>query len=54
MPYTDVDIFREKGTKSFGATAILWKNGSKKIIDFFVVIYSKLSHSDKNLNLNLN
>jgi hypothetical protein len=40
MPYTKVDIFREKGAKSFSKKlGILRKNGLKKIIvDFFVVI----------------
>jgi hypothetical protein len=44
MPYTNVDIFREKGLKvskkTLGATEFYEKNGSKKImVDFFVVIY---------------
>jgi hypothetical protein len=43
MPYTNVDIFREKGAESFSrkvsrATDFYEKNGSKKIITFFVVI----------------
>jgi hypothetical protein len=52
MPYTKVDIFREKGTKSFskkslGATEFYEKMGKKTVKN-----HSKLSHFDKNLNLN--
>jgi hypothetical protein len=60
MPYTNVDIFREKWAKSFSKK--VWeplnfmKKFSKKIIvDFFWLSFnSKLSHSDKNIDLNLN
>jgi hypothetical protein len=57
MPYTTVDIFREKGGKSFSKK--VWKplNFMKKYfkkitVEFFLVFNSKLSHFDKNLNLN--
>jgi hypothetical protein len=58
MPYTNADIFREKRDKSFSKK--VWeslnfmKKWVKKIIDFFVVIYSELSHFNRNLNINLN
>jgi hypothetical protein len=58
MPYTDVYIFREKGAKSFSKK--VWeplnflKKWVKKIIHLFVVIYSKLSHFNRNFNINLN
>jgi hypothetical protein len=59
MPYTNIDIFREKGAKSFSKKKKIWEplNFMKKwfkqiIVDFFLLFNSKLSHFDKNLNLN--
>jgi hypothetical protein len=49
MPYTNVDIFREKGAKSFS------KKSKRNYSGLFLLLFnSKLSHFDKNLNLNLN
>jgi hypothetical protein len=57
MASTNINIFREKeGTifkKSLGTTEFYEKMGQVRsdqvIVDFFVVINSKLSHFDKNL-----
>jgi hypothetical protein len=57
MPYTNVDIFQEKGAKSFSkkslaATEFYGKINHSRL--FLLSFNSKLSHFDKNLNLNLN
>jgi hypothetical protein len=55
MPYTNVDISREKGPKSFfrkslGVTKFYEKMG-KKNISFLLSFNSELSHFEKNLIL---
>jgi hypothetical protein len=60
MPHTNVDIFREKGTKNVSIT--IWeplnfmkKVGQKNQSRLFLLSFnSKLSHFDKNVNFNLN
>jgi hypothetical protein len=56
MPYTNVDVFREKGPKkSLGATEFDEKMGQKNHSSLFVLSFnSKLSQFDNNINLNLN
>jgi hypothetical protein len=57
MPYTNVDIFQEKGTKSFSKKSLAATKFYGKIYHsrlFLLSFNSKLSHFDKNLNLNLN
>jgi hypothetical protein len=49
-------FFENKGLqvsqKSLGATEFFEKLGKKIVIDFLLSFHSKLSHFDKNLNLN--
>jgi hypothetical protein len=54
MPYTNVDIFREKGAKIFSKKVWEPLNFMKKCGIFLLLFNSKLSHFDKNINLNLN
>jgi hypothetical protein len=59
MPYTNVDIFREKGAKStkkgLEATEFYEKMGQTNHNSLFLLLFnSKLSHVDKNVNINLN
>jgi hypothetical protein len=54
MADINVNIFREKGTKSFKETEFYDKMGQKNDGKTFFVVSSKLSHFDKNFNLNLN
>jgi hypothetical protein len=60
MPHTNVDLFREKGAKSFPKKVWEPLNIMKKwvksiTVEFFLLSFnSKLSHFDKNINLNLN
>jgi hypothetical protein len=57
MPHTDVDIFREKGAKSFSKKVSEPLNLMKKWVKKNHSCHlsnSKLSHFDKNLNFNLN
>jgi hypothetical protein len=51
MPYTNVDIFRKKGTKSFSKKVWETLNFMKKWQTFLLSFNSKLSHFNKNLNL---
>jgi hypothetical protein len=56
MPYTNVDIFQKKGTKSFSkkslaATKFYGKINHSRL--FLLSFNSKLSHFDQNINLNL-
>jgi hypothetical protein len=60
MPSTNVDIFREKRAKSFSKKVWEPLNFMKKWVKknhsrFFLLSFnSKLSHFDKNINLNVN
>jgi hypothetical protein len=56
MPYTNVDIFLEKGVKSVGESLNFMEKRVKKNHSrlFLFSFDSKLSQFNKNLNLNLN
>jgi hypothetical protein len=60
MPHTNVDVFREKGAQSFSIKVWEPLNFMEKWVKknhsrlFLLSFHSKLSHFDKNINLNLN